>query len=367
MNTIGLYIHIPFCEQKCPYCDFYSIADKNEHDRYVKCVLHTIQELSNEHKRIVSSIYFGGGTPSVIGTKNLVEIINEIKNCFKIDDNAEITVEVNPCSCDNLDFKVLRLTGFNRISIGLQSSDDVELNLLGRRHTAFDARTTVKKAKSAGFDNISLDLMLCVPNQTKSSLAESIKFCKDCDVQHISAYLLKIEPNTPYYLNKDKVDTFTDDEQASMYLFAVQELNKQGFTQYEISNFSKSGFEGKHNLKYWQCEEYLGIGPSAHSYIDGRRYFYPRNIEDFYDGVIIEDGIGGELEEYIMLNLRLKSGINTEILEKKYNVTLDKNFYQKANKLQTEGLIIINGKNISLTPEGCLVSNSVISYIIDII
>lgn len=364
LKQLSIYIHIPFCEQKCPYCDFFSKCDKTEYDRYSKKLIEAIEFYAEKYKREIVSVYFGGGTPSVIGSKRLCGILDSIKSHFSVCDDAEITLEVNPCSALKLDFSLLRKTGFNRISIGLQSANINELKMLGRKHTAYEVREVVDRAKSCGFNNISLDLMLCVPNQTKSSLTESIKFCKDCDVTHISSYILKFEENTPFYINKEFLDVFSEDSQAQLYLHAVNELEKYGYHQYEISNFSKKGYEGKHNLRYWRDEEYLGLGPSAHSYIDGKRFYYDRSFEDFYNNITVNDGNGGDIEEYIMLSLRLKEGLDLNKLQNKYNLTLDKSFDYKLNKLKAENLIEYDNNIISLTVKGFLVSNSVINYII---
>ena len=365
MDTLSIYIHIPFCEQKCPYCDFFSISDESEYDNYTKRLVERIVYFSNVHKRKVCSVYFGGGTPSVIGTERLITIMKAVKDSFEITDDCEITVEVNPCSAATLDFSLLKEVGFNRLSIGLQSADEKELGILGRRHSASMAKDTVLRARKAGFDNISLDLMLCVPHQTKSSLTKSIEFCKDCGVEHISAYILKIEENTPFYKIKDNLSLFDNDSQAEMYIHAVNELEKYGYMQYEISNFSKNGFEGKHNFRYWKDEEYLGIGPSAHSFIEGKRFYYSRNLDDFYNNNLVDDGVGGDIEEYIMLSLRLKEGLELNKLQEKYNFTLNKNFVQRANKLKSEGLITFENNIISLTKEGFLVSNTIINYLIN--
>ncbi len=367
MDDISIYIHIPFCEQKCPYCDFYSISKTSEFDNFTDSLIERIGYFGSKYKRKVCSIYFGGGTPSVIGTDRLIRILNAVRDCFEITENCETTVEVNPCSSETLDFSLLKDAGFNRLSVGLQSADEVELKILGRRHNADMAKETVNRARKAGFKNISLDLMLCIPKQTKSSLTKSIEFCKDCGVEHISAYILKIEENTTFFKNKDSLDLFDDDSQAEMYIHAVNELEEHGYMQYEISNFSKVGFEGKHNLRYWKDKDYLGIGPSAHSFIDGKRFYYPRSIEDFYSNIIVDDGIGGDIEEYIMLSLRIKEGLNLNKLQKKYNFTLNINFAQKANKLKSEGLITFDNDIISLTKEGFLVSNTIINYLIDAI
>lgn len=364
MNNIGIYIHIPFCEQKCNYCDFYSICDKSEFDRYTEKLISVIMQ-SKYTDRVVDTIYFGGGTPSVLGEKRLVAILNTIKQSFEITKDAEITLEVNPCSAEYIDFSVLKTCGFNRLSIGLQSSNEKELKTLGRRHSAKDAQDTVKRARNASFDNISLDLMLCIPHQTKNSLTESIKFCKDCGVEHISAYILKIEENTPFYIIKNELNLFNDDEQAQFYLHAVKQLDKFGYHQYEISNFSKPQYEGKHNLKYWHDEEYLGFGPSAHSFIDSKRYYYNRSLDDFYNDLIIEDGKGGEIEEYIMLRLRLKEGLKLTNLKDKYNYTVKKSLLTMVEKLCDNQLVTFKNDTIALTTKGFLVSNSIINYIIE--
>lgn len=365
MKSIGIYIHIPFCEQKCPYCDFYSINCPDEYDKFTSELIVRIHDYGEIYKRSVDTIYFGGGTPSVIGSDRLIRILDAVYGIFDVVQNCEITVEVNPCSAEKLDFSAMREAGFNRLSIGLQSTNASELKLLGRRHTADDAKAVVFDAKKAGFDNISLDLMMCVPEQTKSSLYESIKFCKDCNVNHISIYMLKIEENTPFFNIKNTLHLFDDDEQADIYTFAVDTLENIGYKQYEISNFAFSGYEGKHNLHYWRDEEYLGIGPSAHSYINGKRFYYTRDINEFYEGIICDDGIGGDIAEYIMLSLRLSEGVSVDYLKDKYEYVLSKNLIRALNRLVCEGLVVFDNHTISLTKNGFLVSNSVINYIID--
>lgn len=365
MDNIGVYIHIPFCEQKCPYCDFYSISDKVEYDNYVQHLVDTICAYGKNYNRVVDTVYFGGGTPSVLGTSRLVSILKSVRNCFTVTNDAEITLEVNPCSASMLDFKCLNTAGFNRLSIGLQSAVCSELRTLCRRHSAEEARNTVQTARESGFDNISLDLMLCVPGQTKNSLTESVRFCKDCGVEHISAYILKIEENTHFYKIKDKLNLFSDDEQSEIYLHAVNELERCGYIQYEISNFSKPGYEGKHNLKYWRDEEYIGIGPSAHSFVDNKRFYYSRNLKEFYDGVTYTDGSGGDIQEYIMLALRLTQGVSVDNLKKRYNYSLSEKLVTRASKLKSEGLLNFDGEKLSLTKNGFLVSNSIINYLLD--
>ena len=374
MENLGLYIHVPFCLKKCPYCDFYSVhLNSDLLNRYLESLKNELinwaEKLkSNGHdSKIIDTIYFGGGTPNLLGNKNIAKILNLIREEFNLENekNLEVTLEVNPTKFDEIDFETLRKTGVNRLSIGMQSSDDKELKLLGRTHTQEAVEYTVKKAQKADFDNISLDLMLCTPEQTKESLQKSIDFCEKLQVQHISAYLLKIEKGTKYYLNKDKLNLKDDDTQSEIYLFTCSELEKRGFMQYEISNFSKSGFQSKHNLKYWNAEEYLGIGPSAHSFLDGKRFFYERDFKKFIeDPKTIEDGIGGDIEEYVMLRLRLTEGLKKSTFHERFDMNVPKRYFDKAKFYEKYGLTKVSNDGFNLNPKGFLVSNELIADMI---
>ena len=364
-NSIGLYIHIPFCKHKCPYCDFFSgNADENAFDNYVIELKDKIKYWSEKAKRDVATVYFGGGTPSVLGADILCDILDFIKFNFNIQNNAEITVEVNPDSAKTIDFKKMYACGFNRISMGMQTAVEDELRLLGRIHSIDDAKTSVERAKSAGFNNISLDLMMGIPNQTIESLEKSISFCADCEVTHISSYILKIEENTPFYKVQNKLKLADDDMQAEMYLKAVEMLDSLGYKQYEISNFAKQGYESRHNTNYWRCGEYIGIGPSAHSFFEGKRFFYSRSMDDFNNNKLSFEGTGGDEEEFIMLSLRLKSGLNYSEFEEKFGYTLPSYIIKKAKEYEKYGYTNVTDKSISFTPKGFLVSNSIISELI---
>lgn len=364
-NSIGLYIHIPFCKHKCPYCDFFSgNADENAFDNYVIELKDKIKYWSEKAKRDVATVYFGGGTPSVLGADRLCDILDFIKSNFNIQNNAEITVEVNPDSAKTIDFEKMYACGFNRISMGMQTAVEDELRLLGRIHSIDDAKTSVERAKSAGFNNISLDLMMGIPNQTIESLEKSISFCADCEVTHISSYILKIEENTPFYKVQNKLKLADDDMQAEMYLKAVEMLDSLGYKQYEISNFAKQGYESRHNTNYWRCGEYIGIGPSAHSFFEGKRFFYSRSMDDFNNNKLSFEGTGGDEEEFIMLSLRLKSGLNYSEFEEKFGYTLPSYIIQKAKEYEKYGYTNVTDKSISFTPKGFLVSNSIISELI---
>lgn len=364
-NSIGLYIHIPFCKHKCPYCDFFSgNADENAFDNYVIELKDKIKYWSEKAKRDVATVYFGGGTPSVLGADRLCDILDFIKSNFNIQNNAEITVEVNPDSAKTIDFEKMYACGFNRISMGMQTAVEDELRLLGRIHSIDDAKTSVERAKSAGFNNISLDLMMGIPNQTIESLEKSISFCADCKVTHISSYILKIEENTPFYKVQNKLKLADDDMQAEMYLKAVEMLDSLGYKQYEISNFAKHGYESRHNTNYWRCGEYIGIGPSAHSFFEGKRFFYSRSMDDFNNNKLSFEGTGGDEEEFIMLSLRLKSGLNYSEFEEKFGYTLPSYIIKKAKEYEKYGYTNVTDKSISFTPKGFLVSNSIISELI---
>lgn len=366
MNNIGLYIHIPFCIGKCAYCSFFSrSAGEPEYDIYTDKLIESIGYWAARVNRAVDTVYFGGGTPSLLGHDRLTKILNSVQNCFSVTDDAEITVEVNPSSTSDLDFRALRKAGFNRLSIGLQSFDENELRILGRIHNSKDAEITVSSAKEAGFDNISLDVMLAVPKQTFESLDRTLEFCASCRVQHISSYILKIEEGTPFYSMRNKLELYNDDEQAAFYEHSIKKLAELGYKQYEISNFCIKGYESRHNLHYWHDEEYLGIGPSAHSFLDGKRFYYDGSFESFYQNEIISESDGGDIEEYIMLALRLNEGLVFSSLKERFNRQVSDKFVSAAKQLEKNGLCVVADDSISLTVKGFLVSNSVIAYLID--
>ena len=362
MKPIGLYIHIPFCNGKCPYCDFYSVTPQCDTvEKYVNALCREIDKADG----IYDTVYFGGGTPSLIGADNIAKIMSHIHRT----ENCEATLECNPSDTgainSEFDFNAVAKSGINRISMGLQSSDNKERSALGRRGGCEDVERAVTRARNAGIDNISLDLMLGIPGQTAESLKESIRFCKEMKAKHISAYILKIEEGTPFYAKKETLSLPDEDEACDLYLTAVEELKIIGYRQYEISNFSYDSFESRHNLKYWRCEEYLGIGASAHSFVNGKRFYYERSIDKFINGTSPHgDGEGGDEEEYIMLALRLTEGLNFENFKNRFGHSLPESITAKANELKKHGLLKIDDKAISLTVRGFLVSNSVIASLL---
>ncbi len=357
-KSIGLYIHIPFCKSKCPYCDFYSFVPKQGiKERYIN----SLKKHLKENDLIFDTVYFGGGTPSLLGSTALADILSNINHT----DDCEITVECNPSDVgienSNISFKELHDAGVNRISMGLQSAIDRERKKLGRISGKNEILKAIEKSYKAGIENISLDLMIGIPDQTEESLLKSIDFCVSSGAKHISSYILKVEDGTFLQKHIDRYNLPNEDETANMYLLATETLENNSFNQYEISNYSIKGFESKHNLKYWNLEEYLGLGPAAHSYIGGKRFYYSPDVEAFIDGSMpFDDGIGGDEEEYIMLKLRLKDGINFQEFEERYNCKLTNDFFDYGKVLMKNGFAIIDDKHINLTPKGFLISNSII-------
>lgn len=359
----GIYIHIPFCKSKCPYCDFYSFKPENsEKDSYRNAVLSCLLSYKDTIKDDIDTVYFGGGTPSFFGGKRIKAVLDCIKADYNLKD-AEITVECNPSSVDESLVLSLKQAGVNRISMGMQSAVDNERKALGRLSDRNQVAEAVKLFKIHGIDNISLDLMLGIPYQTKESLKESLDFIISQQVKHISAYMMKIEEDTPFY--NMELQLPDEDNVCELYLFAVNYLKEKGFNQYEISNFSLEGFESRHNLRYWKSEDYLGIGPSAHSFIKGKRFYYPRDFKAFIQNPQpISDGEGGDEEEYIMLSLRLSQGLTKKGFYDRFKKDIPEEIIQRAKQFEEAGLLKITQEGISLNERGFLLSNSIITKLL---
>ena len=362
----GIYIHIPFCKSKCPYCDFYSFKpDETQKDSYLKAVLCCLSDMKSKVKTPVDTVYFGGGTPSFFGGERIAEVISCIKENYNLV-SPEITVECNPSSVSDELFGFLSKAGVNRISMGMQSAVTRERKNLGRLSGKEEIEKAIALSKKHGIDNISLDIMLGVPFQTMETLDESIDFLLSADIKHISAYMLKIEEGTPFYKMQSTLTLPDEDTVCDMYLHTVRRLKENGFSQYEISNFSKEGFESRHNLHYWRTEEYLGIGPSAHSFIGGKRFYFERDFEVFLKNPVpVEDGDGGSEEEYIMLSLRLSEGLSKEKYKERFGKYPDKSIFRKAEAFEKQGLVNLTEDSISLTADGFLLSNIIIGKLLE--
>lgn len=372
-TPLGLYIHVPFCRSKCQYCDFYSLATKDDKliDGYLDAICDHIKEageLAPGYK--VDTIYFGGGTPTFFGADGLAVILTAIRRNFDVDNSAEITVEANPDSVSDRLLHRLHAEGFNRVSLGIQSDDDEMLKKLGRPHTYAQAVTAYQRIRKAGFRNVSVDLMYGLPGQTLADWQETLDNVLRLLPEHVSCYGLRIEEGTPFWDYKDMLNLPDDDTQAEMYLSAVETLRGRGFRQYEISNFCRKGLLSKHNMKYWTGGEYLGFGPGASSDFAGKRFTLKRDLQAYITAIreggdIIEDmqeiPVRERAGEYLMLRLRTSVGISATEYERMFMLPFAplEEVLEKRRRYfhatQTD-----SGRWV-LTPKGYLVSNDIIT------
>ena len=374
LKPLGIYVHIPFCRSKCEYCDFYSLGgsrDRRLVDDYLQALsIHFKETGALAQDYLVDTVYFGGGTPSYFGADNLRRIFAEIQHRFRVDKEAEVTFEANPDSVTTSLLRKLRSEGFNRISLGVQSDQDDVLKKLGRPHNYEQARVAVQEARACGFDNISLDLMYGLPGQVSQQWEQTLRHVLRLRPEHMSCYGLKVERGTPLWEYKEAANLPSDDEQADMYLSAVQILKEAGYEQYEISNFARPGFESRHNLKYWLGDEYAGFGPAAASDFAGKRYTYRSDIHNYIRGLLEQDvPILSECEtiqpreragEYVMLRLRTNRGISPEEYEKNYLMPFEP-LLGVIRPMAERGYFLVEGGRWRLTPAGYLISNQIIA------
>lgn len=363
----GLYIHFPFCEKKCNYCDFYSLADMRLKGDYITALIREMEKFRNEK---IDTVFFGGGTPSLFSPSSLERVLRAIHDTFKVTNDAEITLEGNPMSIGSLDkLSAFKSLGINRLSLGVQSFSDVELSALGRGHSSDEAVRTVEEG-AKHFDNISLDLMFGIPHQSEESFKKSLDTALTLPISHISLYALSVEENTVFGRKVKKGESLhLPDTDREMYLSACHTLKGAGFEHYEISNFAKEGCRSRHNMKYWNAEEYIGIGASAHSYFKGERYAYPRSVKGFIEGAereeVYENTPEDRVEEFVMLSLRLSDGLDLERLEGEFGITPDDSFFALIKELEKHGLLKQKNNRVALTDEGFFVSNSVIVKVME--
>ena len=374
MNNLGLYIHIPFCKKKCAYCDFYSTVSSEEVMKaYASAVKRQIAGLSPEAQgRKVDSVYIGGGTPSILPPELLLEILEAAKKHFDFLENCEISMEANPATVTKDSLCAYRQMGINRLSFGVQSSNDPTLKKIGRLHSYKEALDSIELADSCGFSNLNADLMYGLPGQHLSDLLSAIGDLENAGLSHISLYGLRVEKNTPF--GRDRSLVLPSEEfQSEMYLRSVEALEKRGFRQYEISNFSKEGRACRHNLRYWLREEYLVFGPSACSFFGNFRFSIPRALgqylgtEDFSlssplyterEELTEQD----RLEEEIILSLRLKQGCEEEKLIQ--NSHEQEKTLRYLSFLVSSGYAGREGGRFFLSPAGMLVSNEILSELL---
>lgn len=369
---LGLYIHIPFCVTKCKYCDFNSFKiDLNEKIKYLNYLGEEMKLYKEEIKnREIDSVFVGGGTPSILNENEINILFEKIKENFNIKSNAEITMECNPGTLTLNKLKVMKKSGVNRLSIGLQAVQNHHLKYIGRIHTFEEFEKNYHDAKQMGFDNINIDLMYALPNQSREDWMESLEKVVKLNPTHISAYSLILEENTELFkmYERDEFNLLDENTDIEMYEYTINYLKSHGYNQYEISNYAKDNFECKHNVLYWKCEEYVGIGASASGYFNGIRY---NNIceLDNYEKMILEGekpieweeklSIKDEIEESIFLGLRMNEGIQISNFKEKYNFDFEKEYKNEIEKLSKMELIEIDNNRMKLTQKGREISNSI--------
>ena len=374
-KTVGIYVHMPFCLSKCHYCDFCSVtgADEGKKDLYVSRICAEIGELADKIKQTgelpqADTVYFGGGTPTLMSAEQFARILEAVESNFGISQSAEITAECNPRSIDENGLSDLRRLGVNRLSIGMQSIHDSELRALGRIHGSGDFLETFGAARKAGFDNISVDLMYGIPNQTRESFKKSVEGLAMLAPEHISSYALTVEEETNFHRRRDSLDLPDEDTVGDMYDDMCEVLAKYGYHRYEISNFSKDGRESRHNLKYWTGENYLGFGSAAHSYFDGVRFAHSRDINAYIEGkstIIDVEPIDKReaMNEYVMLGMRLSQGVDISSFKDRFGEEIFEVF-GKIRQYSPE-FIEISDQKCRFTERGVFVSNSILSDVLD--
>ena len=376
-NTLGLYVHIPFCRSKCDYCDFYSLAGQDDRmDDYQRALLQHIAETGPlAKKQIVNSIYIGGGTPTWYGEKRLLELLAALKKQFTLAKDVEVTLEGNPDSVDVKLLRKLRRAGVNRLSIGMQSACEEELRSVHRPHTQEQTAAAVKAARDARIKNLNLDLIYGLPGQTMESWKESVEAALVLEPEHLSCYGLTVEENTPLGRRVAAGEVLPDDdEQAERYLWTVERLAQAGFEQYEVSNFARTGYQSRHNLKYWMGRPYIGLGAAAHSDFSGCRYSCVRNLEEYIRAVLEGGRLLDEMDripqrergsEYLMLRLRTVHGIEEWEYRREYYMNFDP-IGARLQEYEHKGWATRTGSRWHFTPEGFLLSNRLIGELLEI-
>ncbi len=374
MPGAALYLHIPFCEKRCLYCDFYTVVGVDEripdyiHALQKEIVLRAAEDFWQRQR--FETIFFGGGTPSLLSPAQLAEIFDACFASFNFNPAPEITLETNPGTITNEQLAQYRAAGVNRLSFGVQSFDESELQLLDRTHSPEQAQAAILGARYAGFENVSLDLIFALPNQTRKRWQENLKRAVELEPNHISAYNLTIEAGTPldHAIRKGKLAPLTEEEEREMYEFTINFLAQHGYRHYEISNFARPGSEARHNIKYWDGSAYLGLGAAAHSYDGKRRFWNAANLRKYLESLasnaLAEEG-GEELTprqkkfEFAFLGLRQTRGVDLQEFQRKFRVPFERAFNGVVAEMESEGLLVRENDFLRLSPEGIFLCDEI--------
>ena len=368
-SPMEIYIHIPFCIRKCDYCDFLSgSSGPEEQADYVQALLREIQAVEEGEGRSVSSIFIGGGTPSVLDERLLGDILREIRNRFKMEEDAEITIEVNPGTANIGKLQAYREMGINRLSIGLQSPEDRELKILGRIHNYGQFLETYQEARTVGFDNINIDLMSAIPDQTYEGWVKNLRTVAELEPEHISAYSLIVEEGTPFAARK--LNLPDEDTEYNMYEATAQILKEYGFEQYEISNYARKGRECRHNVGYWTRQDYLGFGLGASSLYGKERFANTQDMKKYLENSKNPEKIRekepsltreDEMAEFMFLGLRMTKGISKADFQRCFGCTIESVYGEVLEKYESMELLLEKDGRIFLSREGIHVSNSIMA------
>ncbi len=368
-SHFGLYIHIPFCEKKCNYCDFYSItSSENDIDKFIKALTKEIEIYANNlSNKNVKTVYFGGGTPSILSSKQLDTIFSSLNKYFNINNNIEISIEANPETLTSDKLKLYKKIGINRLSLGVQSFLDSELNFLGRIHDSKRSQKVIKEIKNH-FDNFSLDLMFALPEQSLADFKYSLNKALEYEPNHISLYNLQIEPQTNLYsrLNRGEFKEIDEETDYKMYNLAVERLKSSGYRHYEISNFAQKGYKSRHNIIYWKYKPYLGLGPSAHGFNGSKRYYNYNDLNKYInrlnnDKTPIKEIVDLEKEDLIsemmFMGLRLIKGVDKQDFKNRFDISIHEVYKEVINNLKDKELLKEDSENIYLTKKGLNLGN----------
>ncbi len=367
----GIYLHIPFCKGKCAYCDFYSVGNIKLKEVFIEAICKEI-ELQKDYLKgeSIQTIYFGGGTPSLLSPQELEKIIEQIRSYFDVGKRNEITLEANPDDLTKEYLKAIKKIGINRLSVGIQSFNNDDLRRMKRKHSADQAIRTVRYAQEQGFKNISIDLLYGLPDLNLQQWEKNIEQALNLNIQHISAYHLTIEPKTLFYkyYQNGNLNLPPEDESLDQFGKLIEKTEQKGFLHYEISNFAKDGFLSLHNTNYWRGIKYLGLGPSAHSYNLTSRHWNIQNLRGYLDEIFKgkipceEENLSKneKFNDYLITSLRTMWGLNTEKIEHEFGIDFKKHIEKKSSRFLKENFLIKSGNNFKLTKKGIFISDHII-------